>query len=110
MALTYSAPTKISIGGRFLLVQPLVLDNSYPTAGYALDLTFNGQLVEGLIDAIIPAGINQSVVTATVIVQYNQSTGKLQAFWSAASGAKPLEVTSTTDLSAFTFNVVVIGR
>lgn len=110
MALTYSAPTKISIGGRFLLVQPVVLDNSYPTAGYVVDQTFLGQLPDGLVDAVFPAGINQTVVTATVIVQYNQSTGKLQAFWSAATGNKPLEVTSTTDLSAFTFNLIVIGR
>lgn len=109
MALTYGNPTRIGNAGRYVTVTQVTLDNSYPTGGYPVTASSLG-LPDGLVDAILPAGVSQAAITATVIVQYNANTGNLQAFWSAAAGAQPTEVTAATNLSAFTFNLIAVGR
>jgi hypothetical protein len=112
MALTYGAPiSKSSIGNHWLIIQPLTPASSdYPTGGYVLDPTLNGQMPDGVIRAVWYVGMNQAAVTSAYTVQYNNTTLKLQVFGGAASGVAGAEVANAADLSAIVFTVAVIGK
>ena len=78
----------------------IVLDNSYPTGGYALTAPQFG-LVNIL--TILPAiALNGSTL---LHVYWNSATQKLMAFVAAGT-----EVTNATDLSAVTVRVQAFGR
>lgn len=124
MALTYGQqPFRTSVGARFMMVVPTTLDSSYPAGGYTVDRTMQGMFPANAIDAVWSAGMNQAAAQACVFVQYNTTTNALQCYY--ATGRPPgiplteasynelgslVEVAPGTNLSNYTYQLVVIGR
>jgi hypothetical protein len=88
-------------------LQPAVSD--YPTSGYPIvgisgPTESTGNVGIAKVGYVIPIG-GQGGYTPV----WNPSTGKLQ-IWQGASGLGPdSEVPANTDLSSYTFNLLVVG-
>lgn len=108
---TTPSPNPSRVSGNYKLAyRQFVFDNSYTTGGYtATAATFGLRRIiythPGL--AINDQGAGDS--TKTLFVRRNATTNKLQAFWSAGSGAAPVEVTGTTDLSTYRVIMEAVG-
>lgn len=102
MALTTTILSRNVVGvGRANTVQ-LAFDGSYPTGGEAITVDQLG--MRARVDAVVPQGAG-AYGAGAYTVQYDGSTGKVLAI-SLADGA---EAGDTTDLGAFTINVLAIG-
>jgi hypothetical protein len=78
----------------------------YATGGYTL--TPGAGIPLGSIFTVIPAGDTGGATG--VLLKWNTTTQKLQAFWTGAAVSGFLaEVAATTDLSAFTFTLLILG-
>ena len=82
-------------------VVDVTYDASYPTGGYAITPASLG--LEQIL-GVLPGGNLGGVVPS-----YNLSTGKLQLFGGAASGAVLAEVTAATNLSAVVQRLIFFG-
>lgn len=95
-----------SSGGEIRVVDVL-FDNSYPAGGYALTSRQLGFGSTGVILAVLGA----TSKGAGWEVGWDYANAKLQAFDSSgAANAAPHEVAATTDLSAVTARLVVLGQ
>lgn len=110
MALTIAPETGVkdfSLGNRRAKVRRVTFDSSYATGGETLvpkDFGFTQ------IDAVIVTGpARKSDGTNAVIASYDHANQKMMAYWSAASGAAPGQVTAATDLSTYSVRVLAIG-
>jgi hypothetical protein len=101
-----------NLSGEFVDLQPASAD--YATGGYAINsqeavlnnpsLTANCDLYK--IVAVLPAGNQGGYVPV-----WNSATGKLQIFDTGAASGNPLaQAAANTDLSAFTFRLLLIGN
>jgi len=95
---------------RVVTATPAAAD--YTTGGYTLT-PGSGIPLGSPIFGVITLGDTGG--TGAVVLKWNTSTSKLQAFWSGAvaeggaAAAELAEVTAGTDLSAFTFTLLIIG-
>jgi hypothetical protein len=98
MAATLTEEGRISLGGsRALAWGTVLMDNSYPTGGEAIDAT--GDLGY---DAMV-------FESSTVVLQWDKANQKVVAYWGNAGSASVLpEVTATTDLSAVSAQFIAI--
>lgn len=88
-------------------VVDVLLDNSYPTGGYALTAKQLGFGTNGVVYAVLGAFSK----TAGWLVAWDYTNSKLQVFDSSGSAsAASHEAASTTDVSAVTARLVVIGQ
>lgn len=108
MALTLADVARGAFGHKRFVVTTVTFDSSYPTGGESLTAADLG-LVS--IDAVLPcAAVNATPVA--VVTTYDKTNSKLLAFQAdgAASGLASLaQVANTTDLSAFSTVICVIG-
>ena len=116
MAVTISAVnTKGDVGASVILgstlcqkVLSVTLDSSYPTHGYSITPKMVGMDAIFNIDAAsaaAPAG------TQAVLLVWDNTNQKLQAFWAKTAGTSSLqEVDNGTDLHTFVDQIVVTGR
>jgi hypothetical protein len=101
--------TPTRVGGIDISIPPyravpvtFALDSSYPTGGTAVTAQpFGLEVLRGMM-------LMGSTYTAGYL-QYNTSTGKLQAFTVLADGAWS-EVANGTNLSAYTATFLVVGE
>jgi hypothetical protein len=114
MALSYStrhlSPERgtAKLDGRQAQMARITFDSSYTTGGLAVTAS---SLRMSRVDQIIPLGLAvNAALTAGIFCRYEISTGKLVAYWPQGSGAALAEVTNGTDLSAYTVDVLVIGK
>ena len=110
MALTYSEPLKISIGGRWLTMTDVTLDTKYPTGGYELSAGKLGltdeQLERAFADVAIPTGGATGYPT-----KITSKTLKLQLYAQNKAEGEPLkEVAGETDVHTIVVKVTAIGR
>lgn len=67
----------------------------------------------GAIEAVLPCGAARNATTGAVVLRYDHTTGKMQAFWGDndnGADAALIEVVDTTNLSAFTTRLLILGK
>lgn len=105
MALTVTKRNVTKFIGGFARVVRVTFDSSYPTGGEALTAATLGFDDEASELTVIP------IKFGPIVPQYNGVGKLLLAYWGNAGTASVLpEVTDTTDLSAQTVELLVIGR
>lgn len=103
MALTVTSLEKAKLSRLRLNVVRVTFDSSYPTGGESLTAA---QLGLNKVTVVIP------LTASGYVGEYDLTNSKLKAFYgdnNNASDGPLVEVANTTDLSAVTMNLVVIG-
>lgn len=104
-AAAVSGVRDFAVGNLKAKIRDVTFSSSYTTGGEALapkDVGFRS------IVAVIPCGAaRKNDGTSSVNVSYDGS--KLLAYWSAAAGAAPTEVTNATNLSTYKARVLILG-
>lgn len=109
LTITQSAIHPVDVWGalpvRVVTATPAAAD--YPTGGYTLTPGVGIPLGAPIFGVLT---LGDTGGTTAVILKWNTATSKLQAFWTGAVISTALaEVTAATDLSAFTFTLLIIG-
>lgn len=113
MALTIAAVASepgpvYSLGDLKAVIVDITWDSSYATAGETLAASTLG--LSHVVFAVCEPAL-KSDTTACIFPFYDRVNGKLQAFWGNAGAASVVpEVTSTTDLSAYTGRCIFFGK
>lgn len=111
MALTIAKVTGADYvaGNKKVRVRTVTFDSSYPTAGESLTAPDVGLKA---IQQFIPHGTFRNADgTAAIEVSYDYTNSKLIAHWGNAGVASVLpEVTNTTDISAYSGRVTIVGH
>jgi hypothetical protein len=96
-------------GNKKVRVRTITFDSSYPTAGEALSASDLGLKA---VQQFIPHGsFRNADGTLGIVVSYDYTNAKLIAHWGNAGTASGMpEVSSTTDLSAYSGRVTVVGH
>lgn len=107
MALTNTTPVRNTVGNRQRVSLASTFDSSYATGGEA----FNANAICGL-QVVESVQISPSAgYVAEYVPSATAASRKIKVYWvdTSIDGSPLLEVASTTNLSAVTFNVVVNG-
>jgi hypothetical protein len=111
MALTVAAVANVKDtvwGNKRIKTRQVTFDSTYPTGGESLVASDFGLKT---IDTVLVAGpARKSDGSNAVIASFDHTNKTLMAFWSAASGAAPGQVSNNTDLSTYSVRVVAIGN
>lgn len=90
----------------FMDVVSFAGDDAYPTGGSAFDAAIQALTTSGR-DPMAVVGLD----CGGYVVAYDRATGKMKVYTSNGAGPAALaEVPNATDLSATTFNVLVISK
>jgi hypothetical protein len=110
MAATVSRVTGVKdtvVGNQRMVVRSVTFDSSYVTGGEPVSAS---QFGLKQINAVVVAGaVRKNDATSALIASYDHVNQTLVAYWSAGSGAAPLQVTNATDLSAYSVRLIVFG-
>lgn len=104
MAATVTITDKVKVANARINVASVLLDSSYPTGGEAIT---PNQFGMGVIMAVLP------VSSSGFHPEWDNVNNKLLMYWvdnNAVADSQMIQVPDTTDLSAVTVIVTVIGR
>lgn len=103
----------LSLGNlRGELVNLIPASSDYAIGGYLMEGIGGNPLTSGNVGmdkilGVIPCGDNDA--TSAYFLKWNTSTQKLQVFQDSTNGNPMSEVPANTDLSAFSFQLLLIG-
>lgn len=109
MAVTVTDIARTVFGNKRAVVAEITFDSSYPTGGEPLTAA---QLGLASVDAVFPAAAVNSTPLA-LGVRYDKANAKLLAFYGdndAGADSGLIQVPDTTNLSAYSATVLVIGN
>lgn len=106
MAATLTVEGQIpGISGANLYFGTILMDNSYPTGGEAIDPPGDAEYQKMWITARGPVVAGQGVIAT-----WDKANKKVVVYWGNAGSASVLpEVTATTDLSTTVFDFLAVG-
>jgi hypothetical protein len=111
MALTVASVSGVKdvvVGNLRAKTVKVTFDSSYATAGEAITAANVG--LKTIWNVIVTGPFYNADYTSAVDVRWNRTTGKLVAYWgNAGTASVSPEVSSTTDLSAYNGEIIVLG-
>lgn len=108
MALTVTeASRRTTLGDRYVRFFDVAFDASYPAGGEALSASLFGM---NSIELVVAEPAAAAAGAFAVVVKYDRTNSKLQAFQTGAAINSPLAEVDTDDISALLVRVMVIGH